>query len=197
MSLTDDDALAGKKRRLEEEYFRKQDQELVERMRRAAAAAQARHDLEDKTGIHEPALLNDLETLGFTPDTLALLPLVPLVQVAWSEGGVSRAEHDQIVAVARSRGIVEGTAADAVLGEWLKNRPSEAVFIGANRLIRAMLDAHSPELGDLTADDLVKYCESIAHASGGILGGFLGIGTVSPEERGALAQIAMQLKSRG
>lgn len=196
MSVTDDDALGGKKRKLEEEYFRKKDQELIDRLRRSAAADRARHDLEERTGLHDPELLNELQALGFTPDTLPLLPLVPLVQVAWSEGGVSNAERAQIVSLARSRGIAECCPADVQLMEWLDRKPHPHVFEGATRLIGAMLAAGSSELQDLTADDLVKYCEDIAHASGGILGGFMGIGTVSPEEKAALSQIASELKAR-
>ena len=197
MSVTDDDALGGKKRQLEEEYFRKKDQELIDRLRRAAASDRARHDLEERTGLHDPEMLNELQSLGFTPDTLTLLPLVPLVQVAWSEGGVSNAERSQILSLARSRGIVAGSAADEQLKEWLDRKPHPHIFEGATRLISAMLAAGSSELQNLTADDLVKYCEDIAHASGGILGGFMGIGTVSPEERATLSKIAAALtKSR-
>ena len=64
------------------------------------------------------------------------------------------------------------------------------MFTRATRLIRAMLAAHSGEMHDLSADDLVKYCEGIASASGGIMG----MGKVSVEEREALTQIAEQLK---
>jgi hypothetical protein len=192
MTITDDDALSGRKRKHEEEYFRKQDQELIDRMRRAAAAAQARRDLEDMTGLHEPEFLDELEALGFTPGTLHLLPLVPLVQVAWAEGGVSEAERKQIVALARSRGVEPDSAAAVQLDAWLAARPADYVFSGATRLIRAMLAAHSSEMKDLDADDLVKYCESIAAASGGILG----LRKVSPEERAALTEIANQLRTK-
>jgi len=192
MSTTDDGALGGKKRTHEEDYFRKQDQELIDKMRRAAAAVQARQDLGEKTGLHDPALLNDLEALGFTPETVSLLPLVPLIQVAWAEGGVSGAERTQIVALARKRGIAEGSVADIQLSDWLSTRPREHVFAGATRLIRAMLAAGSAETRDLTAEDLVKYCEGIAAASGGVLG----IGKVSAEERAALNDIAARLKTR-
>lgn len=61
----------------------------------------------------------------------------------------------------------------------------------ATRVIRAMLAA--PVHGDLTVDDLVKYCESIADASRGILGI---IGRVSAEERQLLATFTAELKGR-
>ena len=192
MSTTDDDALAGRKRKLEEDYFRKQDQELIERMRKAAAATRERAALEAKTGLHDPDLLRDLQELGFTPETVPLLLLVPLVQVAWAEGGVSPQERALILDLARKRGIVEESPAGRQLSEWLEECPDDAVFARAGRLVRAMLDAGSEEIRDLSADDLVKYCERIASASGGLLG----IGRVSQEERTLLGRIAVQLKKR-
>ena len=180
------------KRDQEEDYFRKQDQELIERMRKAAAADAARRALGTQTGIQDPDLLRDLAQLGFTPETVTLLPLVPILQVAWAEGGVSPAERKLILEVARSRGIAEGSAADHQLTEWLNHSPSADVFARAGRLIAAMLTAGSGAAHDLSADDLVKYCESIAHASGGILG----LGAVSALERAAIGQIQKALKSR-
>jgi hypothetical protein len=190
--VTDDDGLAGRKRKLEEDYFRKQDQELIERMRRAAILAQERDALEAKTGLRDPELLKDLQGLGFHPETVVLLPLVPLLQMAWVEGGVSPQERALIVDLARKRGIAEGSAADRQLSEWLSRPPEAGVFAKAGRLIRAMLDAGSQETGSLSPEDLVKYCESIAAASGGLLG----IGRVSAEERALLGRIAEQLKTR-
>jgi hypothetical protein len=190
MAIPDDAAAAGKKRKHEEEYFKKQDQELIERMRKAAAAQRARQEMEERTSVHDPELLNDLESMGFTPETVSLLPLVPLIQVAWAEKGVSAAERHQIVDLARKRGIEPGSQADCQLDEWLSHQPPEAVFTRSTRLIRAMLAAHSGEMHDLSADDLVQYCENIAAASGGILG----VGKVSSEERSALSKIAQGLR---
>lgn len=191
--MANDDALAGRKRDLEEEYFRKQDEELIERLRKAAAEDSARRELGERSGLTDPDLLRDLDALGFTPETVSLLPLLPILQVAWAEGGISPAERRLILDVARNRGIVEGSLADHQLAEWLAARPSAAVFSRAGRLINAMLAAGSAEMHDLTADDLVKYCESIAAASGGILG----IGKVSAQERAALAQVQAALRQRG
>jgi tellurite resistance protein len=180
------------KRENEEDYFRKQDLELLERMRKAAAADRERKELGARSGLHDPALLKELEQLGFSPDTLSLLPLVPVLQVAWAEGSVSPEERKLILDLAGKRGIAEGSEADRQLKDWLTNRPQQDVFLRAGRLITAMLAAGSQEMHDLSADDLVKYCESIATASGGILG----LGKVSAEERAALSQIQGVLKAR-
>ena len=190
--MPDQDGVARRGRALEEEYFWKKDRELIEKIRQTAAAEEARKDLGRKAGLDDPQLLKELEQLGFTPDTVGLLPLVPIVQMAWAEGGVTKAERDSIVRLARSRGIEEGSAADRQLTEWMTNQPAEAVFTGARRLIRAMLDAGAAPTGTLSADDLVKYCEEIASASGG----FLGIGRISAEERTMLSSIAADLHAR-
>jgi hypothetical protein len=97
-----------------------------------------------------------------------------------------------LVRFARSRGIAPDTAADRQLTEWLANRPDEAVFARAGRLIRALLESGSPSAAALTADELVLHAEKIAAASGGILG----LGRISPEERALLKQIAQELKGR-
>jgi hypothetical protein len=190
--MAEGDFLDDRRRANEDDYFRRKDRELVEKMRAAAAADQARHDLSAKTGLTDPGLLGQLQELGFTPDTIAVLPLVPILQVAWAEGGVSPAERSLIVGVARKRGIGEGSAADRLLSEWLSRKPAPEIFARATRLIRAMLDSGETSGDALRADDLIRYSESIAEASGGLFG----IGRVSAEEREALSQIVAALKSK-
>jgi hypothetical protein len=190
--MADRDQISDRGRSLEEDYFRRKDRELIEKIRQAAAADQARKDLGRNIGVDDPELLQELHDLGFTPETAGLLPLVPVVQMAWAEGGVSKPERELIVRLARSRGVEEGSAADRELTEWLNTRPAEAVFARAGRLIRAMIDSPSAQAGVLSADDLVQYCEQIASASGGMLG----IGRISSEERALLSRIAADLKAR-
>ena len=185
------DDLFGK-RDHEEDYFRKRDRELIERMRKAAAKEDEHRPLGARTGIHDPELLRDINALGFSPDTVSLLPLVPILQVAWADAEVSPAERKMILDIARLRGIAEGSAADQQLAHWLTQRPAPAVFSGAGRLVAAMLAAGSDTTHDLSTDDLVKYCEKIAAASGGILG----LAKVSAAERDAIEQVQKTLKSR-
>jgi hypothetical protein len=189
--MPDDHPLAERGRSLEEDYFRKKDRELIDRMRRAAAADEARQQLQAKSGLRDPELVKELEALGFTPDTVALLPLVPLVQVAWADREVNDAERKLVITLARSRGIAEGSAADRQLTDWLTNRPAADVFERATRLVRAVL-ASPGQQSAMTAAELVKYCESIAEASGGIFG----INRISSEERSVLAALAAELKPK-
>ena len=193
--MSDGEFLDDRRRASEDDYFRKKDRELIEKMRHAAAAERTASELRSKTGLSDPALLASLQDLGFTPDTIGVLPLVPIVQIAWAEGGVSQAERDLIVKFARERGIAAGTPADALLDDWMTRKPSDAVFAHAARLVRAMLDAGGTGGANAggaswSADDLIKYAENIAAASGGVFG----LGKVSSEERATLAQITAALK---
>lgn len=176
----------------EDEYFWKKDQELIEKMRRASAAEQANREMGSRAGLNDPEMIQELAALGFTIDTIDLLPLVPVIQVAWAEGGVSDAERLLIVKLARSRGIAEGSAADRQLKTWLTTSPDPQVFTRSTRLIRAMLMSPTPAAAAMTRDELVKHCEQIATASGGLLG----MRKISSEERALLSQIAAKLESR-
>lgn len=191
--MAEGDFLDDKRRATEEDYFRRKDRELVERMREKASAERARAEISARTGLEDPELLQELHELGFAPDTLAVLPLVPIIQMAWAEGGITPEERALIVKLARERGIADGSAADALLGSWMSHQPSPEVFSRATRLIRAMLDSGAPGTETMSAEELIKYCENIAAASGG----FFGIGKISGEERETLAQIAAGLTSRG
>jgi hypothetical protein len=193
--MTDHDAFADRGRALEEDYFRKKDRELVEKMRRAAADESARTEMGRATGVSDPALLTELQDLGFTPDTVSLLPFVPLIEVAWAEGGVTPAERELIVKLARTRGIDDNSAADRRLNEWLSSRPDAIVFAKAGRLIAAVLDSSSGgNKQAFTADDVVAYSEKIAGASGGIFG--TALRSVTSEERALLSRIASEVKGR-
>ena len=181
--MADPNPLAERGRSLEEDYFRKKDRELLERMRAAAAADAARKELGSVTGL-AGGDVEELQNLGFTPETISLLPIVPLLQVAWAEGGVDAQERALIVQLARARGISEGSAADAQLTRWMASAPPASVFAGATRLVSAMIDAPGAGVG-LTRDQLVAYCEQVAAASGG----FLGMKKISAEEKAILASL--------
>jgi hypothetical protein len=140
--------------------------------------------------VADAEILQDLLGLGYTPETVMLLHLVPLVQTAWAEGGVSDRERALIVEAARARGVEPGSPADQKLAEWLTSRPSERFFERTLRAIRAFLEARPAEEREASRRELLSYSTAIASASGGVLG----IGAVSAEERAVLARISSELE---
>jgi hypothetical protein len=186
-----DEGFTDRARAAEDDYFRKKDLELIQKMKQASAAEQGRRELAARLAVSNPEVLEELGALGFTPETVALLPFVPIVQTAWAEGGVSPEERKLIVDLARARGIDAGSPGDRLLSDWLAHRPSAEVFARAMRLIRAILDAGGVS-GGLTADDVIQASETIAAASGGIFG----LRKISSEERSTLNEIASALKGK-
>ena len=181
---------SGRKRTNEEAYFQKRDRELIEQMRQRAKAQQELRELGEKVGVTDPELSRELAEMGFTPETVKLLPLIPILEMAWAEGEVTTAERKMVVDVARGRGIEAGGTADLQLADWLDRRPEDSVFRRAGRLINALFE--SGGRFHITPDDIIKYCEAIADVSGGLFG----IRRVSSDERATLSRIASEIKSR-
>ena len=191
--MTDRDAFAERGRSLEEEYFHRKEREIIEKMRVRAAADEQRRRLGQETGVANDDVLHDLQDLGYTPETVMLLHLVPLIQIAWAEGGVTQKERDLIVKAARSRGITAGSPADQQLDLWLAQRPSGELFEKTLRAIRTILQAQPDDARAASEKDLLSLASAIATASGGIVG----FRAVSDEERQILAHISEELKKSG
>jgi universal stress protein E len=175
----------------EEDYFRKLDAELIDRLRRRAALEEERRLLAKVSGINDQEILLDLEKLGYNRDTIILLHLVPLVHVAWMSGSVTERERERILAIARLRGVKEGTPAHRQLEGWLGQRPPEAFFQRSLRAIRMVLQALPARERKARKNDLIQYCTAIASASSGLFG--LGP-RICAAERKLLRQIAAELE---
>ena len=191
--MTDRDAFADRGRSLEEEYFHRKEREVIDKMRVRAAAEEQRRRLGEKAGVADEELLRDLEALGYTPETVMMLYLVPVIQTAWAEGGVSPKERDLIVKAARSRGISEGTPCDQQLNMWLTTKPSDEMFEKSLRAIRTILQAQPESAREASEKDLLSLATAIAGASGGIVG----FRAVSAEEQQILKHISDELKNSG
>jgi|SRR5687767_10765003 len=190
--MPDKDLFADRARGLEEEFFRKKEQELIEKLRQNAKVATEKHQIGAAIGVSDEKTLNDLLELGYTRETVALLHLVPLVQVAWAEGNVSKRERELIMEAARARGIQVGSAAHKKLAEWLERRPTDGFFQKTLVIIQAILGALPEDQQEGSKRDLVAYCTRIAEASGGILG--LG-GKIDDAESALLRKIAASLEA--
>ncbi|HEY1294086.1 MAG TPA: hypothetical protein VGJ60_13495 [Chloroflexota bacterium] len=187
--MADKEFLGDRRRSQEEEYFQRREQELIARLQQRSQEQAARRNLAERTGVVDEEVLSDLEALGYTPDTVMLLHLAPLLQVAWAEGGVSERERGLILEAARARGVEPGSPADAQLASWITSRPSADFFDRTLRVIRAILQGQPPEEREANERDVLSYSTAIASASGGILG----FGKVSAEEVMILQRIGDEL----
>lgn len=77
-------------------YFRLKEAELLDHLRREAGLAAGLQRIGGAAGAADQDLLHGLLDLGYTSDTVVLLPLVPLVQIAWANREVSSRELERI-----------------------------------------------------------------------------------------------------
>ncbi len=183
------DIFAEREQGFEEEYFLRKERELIEKMRQKRANEKLRQQMEEATGIHDAEALAALQELGYTPETVQLLYVVPLVQVAWASGDIHPKEREMVIQAARNRGVTLGSPADQKLNEWLTRQPPHEFFENTLRAIRVFIASLPSEEQIEAQRDLVSYCTRIAEASRSLFG----FGIVSDDERQALEEIAATL----
>ncbi|MCI0390975.1 MAG: hypothetical protein MOB07_19695 [Acidobacteria bacterium] len=188
--MSDKDIFAEREHWLEEEYFRRKNQELIEKIHQQQARQAARQQMAETIGVADQEVIEALEDLGYTDETVQLLHLVPLVQVAWSEGGVADRERKMIFKVAESRGIKPGSLAHQKLTLWLTEKPSELFFENNLHAIRIVFELLPPEQREASRRSLITYCTQIASI---VEGGIMGRAQLSEEERLLIAHIAMEI----
>ncbi len=164
------DAFDKRRQALEEEFFKKHNRKLADKLRETIEQKQTREELEQLTGIQDPAVLDTLMALHVDKSTFAAFGLYPLVEVAWADGKVDDKERAAFIAVAAEFGITPGTFAHTTLEEFLRQTPREdarkAWYAWADALNRR-LDA--TERGKVR-EGLLRRARAIAEASGGFLG---------------------------
>ena len=80
--MPDKDALSDLRKAKEEEYFHNKERALLEKLRQRAAAEREARELGEVLRIKDERILEDLQALGFTADTIKILFAVPLIAVS-------------------------------------------------------------------------------------------------------------------
>ncbi|HEX7331066.1 MAG TPA: hypothetical protein VF290_06180 [Pyrinomonadaceae bacterium] len=159
------DIFRDRERGEEHAYFRQQDAKLIAKLRQKAQLSEIAHALAEKLHADEPALLERIRKLGVTLDTGSAFILAPLVEVAWVDGDVSRAERDTILQIAEQRGVAPGSADYQQLLDWLAHRPSDEVFQTALEAIRIGLSVLPPDEAEQRIATMIKACADVAQAA--------------------------------
>ena len=188
------DIFRDRERGEEEAYFRQEDAKLIAKLRQKAQLSEIAHALAEKLQADEPTLLERIQKLGVTLNTGSAFILAPLVEVAWIDGQVSDAERYIILDIAKQRGVEQGSADYDQLLDWLAHRPSDEVFRTALEAIRIGLSVLPPEESEKRIATMIKACEDVAQAAGGIAQLFHMDG-VSYAESALIAEIRRHLKT--
>ncbi len=168
----------------ENEYFQRQERERrAERERVERRAAELR-GLAEALGPGEESRVAALFALGITAETAPAFEALPLVEVAWADGGVGEEERWRLLEAATRLGVEFGRPAHALLESWLVRRPDPELFAAWHEWARG-----APGRARL----LLEAAERVAGAAGGVLG----FGTVSRAERRAIDGIHHSLAGAG
>jgi uncharacterized membrane protein YebE (DUF533 family) len=125
-----------------------------------------------------------------------LLPMVPLVKVAWAEGHITNRERQIIFKAAERFGIKPDTEAFQRLNDWLELHPTDDFYNESLELLSSNLQNLPREDRTLLKLDLLSDCALIAEASGGGKD-FVGGGPrICDEEIAAVKNIAQKLSDR-
>jgi tellurite resistance protein len=134
-------------------------------------------------------LTEALAGLGLDRKNHRAVGLLPLVEVAWADGKVQRAERELILEIAERYGVAPG---DAWLKRWLEKRPTPTTFLAARTVLLALMarsgksDVKAPD----TLDNLLELCVGVAEAAGGLFGLAF---TYEQSERDCIEEIARTL----
>jgi hypothetical protein len=172
--------------REKDERFSHRERELLKEWRRRAEHDEQLNELSAATGIVDREILLDLQAYGYDPASAALLRIVPLVLVAWSDGTINSQERRRISQIAILRGLDNEDSGWRKLVRYLEDRPSDQFFQLMLRALRASLDTSPMEQKELGKRELIADCTSVAMAAGGLIG----FGRVSQTERATIEQIA-------
>ena len=189
--------LGDRERAMEADYFRKENERLLEKLRQGAKLDDIAKALGEKLQVDNQELLARIRGLDLTREAAPALFLTPLVQVAWAEGSVGNREREAVLRLARERDVEEGSPTYLQLVEWLKVRPSDAVFDVGLEVIKYGLAVLPPREMEERIVRLIDACHEVAAASGTELARLLGLGDgVSRVEAHMLDEFNVRLRAR-
>ena len=171
---------------LENLFFAKLDAKRIEKMKLELKSEEEREALSKVTGITDDGVLEDMQQIGITSETLTAFSLVPLVAVAWADGTLDGREREAILAVVSDEGIEKESTAFHLLEGWLEKKPGGDVYRVWKEYVRALRQSLRAEALSRVKTKVLGRAQKVAEASGG----FLGMGNkVSGEEARVLESL--------
>jgi hypothetical protein len=171
---------------LEEAFFRKRDAELIEQHRKIEKMERTRAAMAEISGIHDPKVLDKLIALQISPEVLASMAIVPLVEVAWADGHVDERERQAVLEAAVENGIGKGSIEYDLFENWLKHRPSAELMDAWVHYIEGLCATMSKQECQALKAELIGRARKVSEAAGSIFGFVF---NVSSEERAVLKKM--------
>jgi len=171
---------------LEEAFFKERDRHLMDKLRSELSAFEDKRKLAHVTGIVEEHVLTGLHLAGVRAETLAAVTLIPLVEVAWCDGMVAPEEREAVLNAAAREGIHEGSAAYALLEQWLQQHPDPKIIAAWKEYVHEAARLMPKETVAALKKKMMDRATRVAAAAGG----FLGLATISKHEKAKIDELA-------
>lgn len=183
------ESLTERGKALEGKFFHDLETEQIEAFKSQQAKAAAVAELAEITGFTDRSVLERIVELGVTPMTLAAFAIVPMLYVAWADRVLDDSERKAILLEATAGGLKSTSPAYGLLESWLTERPNPDLYQAWKDYHEELMPMLGAEERSTLKADVLGKAERVARASGG----FLGVATVSNEERDALREITKLL----
>jgi hypothetical protein len=164
---------------LEEAFFLAEDQRLIQKHRALKAMQESKQALAEVSGITNDRVLEKLVSLGTTPQMVAALAVVPLIEVAWADGEVDDQERQAILRSLGDSGVSPGGIEHELVETWLERRPGPKLLAAWQQYVHGLCEKMNDSERGAFRDEVLKSTLAVAEASGG----FAGLWQVSAAER--------------
>jgi hypothetical protein len=178
-------------RTLEDAFFLEQDRKLIEKRAELQKMQRNKEALAAVSGIKDETVLEQLVRLNVSPETLAALAVVPLIEVVWADGRVDEKERAVVLEHAKKQGIQPGSIEHDLLERWLHQRPGDDLLMAWQHYVEAICERMTPEQRAALKQELLRDVRAAAEISGG----FLGFGAISPEEKAVLEKLEASFRA--
>jgi hypothetical protein len=184
--------LGDRKKALEESFFARENAKLLERLKAEKDTHEAREALAKASGIESDEILEKLYGLGVNAEKWTAISIATLVEIAWADGKIDKAEREAVLSGAEANGVTSESPGYQLLESWLAHRPDGRLL----EVWGAFIVGLCAELGESERESLKNQILGRARSVAEATGGFLGLGSkVSSEEEVILAELAKAFKA--
>lgn len=169
-------------RLLEEAFFSKRDAELINEMRRREETQTRKKALAEVSGITDEGVLDQLVAHDIHAESLAAFSLIPILEVAWSDGHVQAGERAVLLRAIEEAGKPRGSVSYRLMEAWLSHPPEPRLMELWLNYTKALMQELPPEAGRGIKETVLGHARAAAEAAGG----FLGFGRISAKEAAVL-----------
>lgn len=169
---------------LEDLFFAKRDALLLKKKKEEASLEERKKSLRENTKFSTETI-DELVSLGIDHNTLKIVCLIPLLQVAWADGYIDRKETESILRAAHAEGIEDDSAEIELLELWLQEKPDQSLFQAWRDLTADSIKNLANEDVQILKTQVLKISRKVAEAAGG----FLGFGSISDVEQAVINEI--------